>query len=200
MTNDAIASVEKQSSATLKRGRNLELSVNPSKTSLGRRGIERLDMLLLVVEALDLNAGEGMLWISNQLGFQDQFPNRVELWKSRCYNPLRRTTRRGQLAAVDTEALIQVLCMMADRLYPLLHQLLSSREPESLNKQRWTLLEDRLRDLLKERMNPRRGAVQRLLSSKDSENIFREYIFSLSLAAGPGGFDRLRASLLDPIP
>ena len=62
---------------------------------LPRRGIERLDLLLLSVEALDLNGGEAMVWMSEQLGFTDRFPNRVELWKSRCHNPLRRTTRRG---------------------------------------------------------------------------------------------------------
>ena len=61
---------------------------------LPRRGIERLDLLLLSVEALDLNGGEAMVWMSEQLGFTDRFPNRVELWKSRCHNPLRRTTAR----------------------------------------------------------------------------------------------------------
>ena len=31
---------------------------------LPRRGIERLDLLLLSVEALDLNGGEAMVWMS----------------------------------------------------------------------------------------------------------------------------------------
>ncbi len=121
---------------------------------LGRRGLERLDLLLLVVESLDLNGGEAMLWSLQQLGLQGQFPNRVELWKRRCHNPLRRATRRGQLSSVDTEALIRLLCAMSERLYPLLHQLLSTREPDQLNQQRWTLLDQRLRDLIDERMNP----------------------------------------------
>jgi len=167
---------------------------------LGRRGLERLDLLLLVVESLDLNGGEAMLWSLQQLGLQGQFPNRVELWKRRCHNPLRRATRRGQLSSVDTEALIRLLCAMSERLYPLLHQLLSTREPDQLNQQRWTLLDQRLRDLIDERMNPRRGAVQRLLMPDHSKVIQRELVLSLALAAGPGGVDRLRASLLDPTP
>ena len=58
-----------------------------SGVRLSRRGVERLDLLLLTAEALDLNGGEAMLWTSHQLGLQAQFPNRVELWKRRCHNP-----------------------------------------------------------------------------------------------------------------
>ena len=167
---------------------------------LGRRALERLDLLLLTVESLDLNGGEAMLWATRQLGFEPIFPNRVELWKRRCHNPLRRSTRRGQLSAVETEALIRILCVMADRLYPMLHQLLSSREPKDLTLQRWTLVNQRLRDLIEERMNPRRGAIQRLLTGEPAGPIQRQMVFTLALAAGPGGVDRLRASLLDPTP
>ena len=87
---------------------------------LSRRGVERLDLLLLTIEALDLNGGEAMVWTSQQMGLQAQFPNRVELWKRRCHNPLRRTTRRDQLDPVDAESLICLVCAMADRLYPCL--------------------------------------------------------------------------------
>jgi len=167
---------------------------------LGRRGFERLDLLLLTVEALDLNGGEAMLWATQQLGFAELFPNRVELWKRRCHNPLRRSTRRGVVNAVETEALIRLLCAMADRLYPLLHQLLSTHEPEALTEQRWGLLDQRLRDLVAERMNPRRGAVQRLLDPDQSRSLQRQLVRSLALSAGAGGVDRLRASLLDPTP
>jgi hypothetical protein len=167
---------------------------------LGRRGMERLDLLLLTVESLDFNGGEAMLWATQQLGFESLFPNRVELWKRRCHNPLRRSTRRGRLGCVETEALIRLLCAMADRLYPMLHQLLSSREPADLTAQRWALVDQRLRDLISERFNLRRGAVQRLLSSDHSTSIQRQLVLTLALAAGPGGVDRLRASLLDPTP
>ena len=77
---------------------------------LSRRGVERLDLLLLTIEALDLNGGEAMVWTSQQMGLQSQFPNRVELWKRRCHNPLRRTTRRDQLDPVDAESLICLVC------------------------------------------------------------------------------------------
>ena len=73
---------------------------------LTRRGIERLDLLLLTVESLDYNAGEAMVWVSSQLGYGELFPNRVELWKRRCHNPLRRSFRRGTLEPAETDALI----------------------------------------------------------------------------------------------
>ena len=40
-------------------------------TALHRRGLEKLDLLLLTVEALDLNGGEAMLWATEQLGYTE---------------------------------------------------------------------------------------------------------------------------------
>ena len=167
---------------------------------LSRRGVERLDLLLLTIEALDLNGGEAMVWTSQQMGLQAQFPNRVELWKRRCHNPLRRTTCRDQLDPVDAESLICLVCAMAERLYPMLHQLLSSREPEQLTQQRWQLFHERLQDLIEERMNLRREAVVRLLKMEPAGALHRQLISTLAFCAGPGGINRLRATLLDPTP
>jgi len=164
---------------------------------LPRRGLERLDLLLLSLEALDLNGGEAMVWMSGQLGFSELFPNRVELWKRRCHNPLRRACRRGPISANETDALIRILCQMADRLYPMLRTLLSSSEAPELLAQRWQLFQDRLAELIRERMNPRRSGVQQLLDPAMGAVERRQMVRSLSLAAGEGGFERLRASLLD---
>ena len=88
---------------------------------LSRRGVERLDLLLLpTIEALDLNGGEAGLDQPAD-GLQTQFPNRVEL-EAPLSCPLRRTTWRDQLDLVDAESLICLVCAMADRLYPMLHQ------------------------------------------------------------------------------
>jgi hypothetical protein len=165
--------------------------------SLSRRGLERLDLLLLCLEALDLNGGEAMVWMSEQLGYGQLFPNRVELWKRRCYNPLRRACRRGELAGQESDALIRILCQMADRLYPMLRTLLSSTEPAELAAQRWELFQTRLADLVRERMNPRRSGVQKLLDPAAGDAQVRRMVRTLALGAGSGGFERLRASLLD---
>lgn len=167
---------------------------------LPRQGLERLDLLLLCVEALDFNGGETLLWMGQYLGFSSLFPDRVALWKLRSHNPLRRAFRRGTPDPAETDALIHMLCAMADRLYPLVRGLLSSREPEGQNLLHWQLFEGRLRELLRERMNVRRSSIQSLMDPLQGAAQRRALIQTLSLAAGTGGVDRLRASLLDPNP
>lgn len=173
------------------------LTESRSPTRLNRRGLERLDLMLLSVEALDLNGGEAMVFMARQLGFGDLFPNRVELWKRRCYNPLRLACRRGELSETETDALISVLCALAERIYPMLRQLLSSSEPEVVSVQRWELFRQRLEELVRERLNPRRGGVQRLLDPEEGARRRLQLVQSLALGAGVGGFDRLKASLMD---
>lgn len=175
-----------------------DLLPNPERASgITRRGLERLDLMLLSVEALDLNGGEAMLWMAGQLGFAELFPNRVELWKRRCFNPLRLACRRGQLSEPETDALITLLCALADRLYPMVRQLLSSAEPAAVTAQRWELYQKRLEELVRERLNPRRGGVQKLLDPLAGPSLRLQLIHGLAFGAGRGGFDRLKASLMD---
>ena len=96
--------------------------------------------------------------------------------------------------------MIRLVCAMADRVYPVLHQLLSSREPEQLTQQRWQLFHERLQDLVEERMNLRREAVVRLLKMEPAGPQHRQLVSTLAFCAGPGGINRLRATLLDPTP
>lgn len=170
---------------------------SPSASPLPRRGLERLDLMLLCAEALDLNGAEAMVWLNEELGTSALLPGRVELWKRRCHNPLRRHVRRGSLSPQDSDALIRILCNQAERLYPLLRALLSSQEPPELSQQRWALFEERLRELMRERLNLRRGGVQRLLDAQEGAGQRRQLIRAMALAAGHGGFDRLKASLMD---
>tara|TARA_Y100001968_G_C19371615_1_gene725385 strand:- start:739 stop:1275 length:537 start_codon:yes stop_codon:yes gene_type:complete len=165
--------------------------------SLSRRGLQRLDLLLLAIESLDLNGSQAMIWNSEKIGIQNQIPNHVELWKSRSHNPIRKVTRRGRLKASQTDALIKLVCSMAERIYPIIRQLLSSKEPEQLTKDRWNSFLDRITDLISERMNTRRQSVRILLNPDLSHDYYRQLVFSLALSAGSGGFDRLKASLLD---
>ena len=153
--------------------------------------------MLLCAEALDLNGAEAMLWLGQDLGLGDRLGSRVDLWKQRCHNPLRRHVRRGGLDPDASDVLIRILCSQADRLYPLLRSLLSSAEPPEISQQRRALFEERLVELLRERMNLRRVAVQRLLDAEDGAAQRRQLIRAMAMGAGSGGFDRLKASLMD---
>ena len=62
---------------------------------MSQRGVERLDLLLPTIEALDPN---GKRWFGQASRWPaDAILQQVELWKRRCRNPLRRTTCRDQL-------------------------------------------------------------------------------------------------------
>jgi len=92
---------------------------------------------------------------------------------------------------------IRILIALADRLYPMLRSLLSSAEPAAITEQRWDLFRSRLAELLRERFNLRRGGVQRLLDPEQGPALSRELIQCMAFSAGPGGFERLKASLMD---
>ena len=78
--------------------------------------------------------------------------------------------------------------------------MLSSREPADVNQQHWQLFQQRLTELLRERMIVRRSSVQTLMDPDQGAADRRALIQTLALAAGGGGVDRLRASLLDAAP
>jgi hypothetical protein len=88
---------------------------------------------------------------------------------------------------------------MADRLYPMLRSLLSSSEPEAAASERWALFQSRLGELVQERMNPRRSGVQKLLDPKAGAAQRLQLVQGLSLCAGHGGFERIKASLMDAV-
>ena len=183
-------------------GSNEQLQNNMDRytsSAISRRGLERIDLLLLAIEAIDLNGSQSMVWTSKSLGLESQFPNHVELWKCRCHNPLRKTTRRGPLKSLDSDALILLISSMSERLYPRLRQLISSNEPTDQTNERWLLLSLRFADLVSERLNTRRGAVQRILSDENTELIIRQLVRTLSLSVGYGGVGRLKASLFDTL-
>ena len=138
-----------------------------------------------------------MLWNSKKLGLQEQFPNHVELWKCRCHNPLRKTTRRGLLNKSDSDGLILLISSLSEQLYPRLRQLMSTNEPELQKLKRWKILKERFADLVEERLNIRRGAVQKLLIPENINLTYKEFLQILSLSAGSGGYERLKASLFD---
>ena len=160
-------------------------------TTLGRKGLERLDFLLLAVESIEINSIYSMLQIAKEINIEHHFSNSVELWKSRAHNPLRKAPRRGSPTHEETEALIVLVSSMSNRIYPHTRQLMSSKEPSDMNLQRWELISERFFDLVSERMNSRRVAIQKLSIKTECKTLMRELILILAFSAGPGGKDRL---------
>jgi len=154
----------------------------------------KLDFLILVVETLQINATDSLLSKAKDIGLPDYFSSRVQFWKMRCSNPLRNTYTFTNLSSEQIDSIVELISTMAENLYPLIRQLLSSKESKTLNEERWYLFSSRLKSLIRERMNIKRSFISTLLS-EDNNKFFRELLVILSLSCGKAGANRLKASL-----
>ena len=155
---------------------------------------KKLDFLILVIETLQINATDSLFLRAKNIGLSHEFSSRVQFWKMRCSNPLRKSYSFSTLSADQIDSLVELISSTAENLYPLIRQLLSSKESLSLNKERWLVFNSRLKSLIRERMNLQRSYIASLLDD-DSNEFFRELLVILSLSCGEGGANRLRASL-----
>ncbi len=155
---------------------------------------KKIDFLILVIETLQINAMDSFLMKAKNIGLSDDFSSRVSFWKLRTCNPLRKSYTFSSLSADQIDSLVELISLMADKLYPLIRQLLSSKESQSLNNERWSLFSSRLKSLIRERMNLQRSYIASLLID-DNNDYFRQLLVILSLSCGPGGASRLKASM-----
>ena len=169
----------------------------PEPMVIGRHGLQQLDLLMTTIEALDFRGSEVMVALMGQKNGSVQPVDRVEFWKWRTTNPLRRIVRRTPLKQEQVMAIVDVVCDMAARFYPVLHQLVSVREERSLADARWKLLTKRLQDLIRQRMNPKRAAMQKFVDDEYALAMTKKMVRALVFSAGPGGEQRLLASLQD---
>ncbi len=154
----------------------------------------KLDFLILVIETLQINATDSLILKAKDIGLSEDYSSKVKLWKMRCSNPLRNTYTFDSLSFEQIDSLVKLISAMAENLYPLIRQLLSTKEPKTLNQERWSLFSTRLKSLIRERMNIKRSYVSSLLH-EENNNFFRELLVILSLSCGEGGRLRLKASL-----
>tara|TARA_Y100001968_G_scaffold332281_1_gene389793 strand:- start:1607 stop:2269 length:663 start_codon:yes stop_codon:yes gene_type:complete len=159
---------------------------------------KKLDFLILVIETLQINAADSILLKAKNIGLSDDFSCRVQFWKMRCSNPLRKSYAFSSLSSDQVDSLVALISSMAENLYPLIRQLLSSKEPKTLNNERWFVFSSRLKSLIRERMNLQRSYIETLLCD-DNNQFFRELLVILSLSCGPGGASRLKASMYNQI-
>ena len=158
----------------------------------------KLDFLILVIETLQINATNSLFLKAKNIGLSDEFTSRVQFWKIRCSNPLRKSHTFSSLSSEQIDSLVELISSMAENLYPLIRQLLSSKESKTLNQERWSLFTTRLKSLISERMNNQRSYIVSLLS-EDNNKLFRELLVILSLSCGEGGANRLKASLYNKL-
>jgi Protein of unknown function (DUF3038) len=175
----------------------VEERVCPQRTRL------QLDLILLAIEALELGGSEAILSLVNELELTDIIKNRVNLWRIRSTNPLRRAHTRRPLNLVEAKALAIVACYQARRLTVVIRQLLIAYQqmsdkqiPLEQNLRLASYLE-RFQVHFKSRMNPRRSGAIAYHSKEKSNELALSLLEQLLFCTGTSGMQRFWISLFD---
>jgi hypothetical protein len=165
---------------------------------------QRLDLLLLAIEALDVGAAEQFLELTEQLGLQAIVRHRIDLWRLRSANPWRRSYNRTPLTLPQAKTLLLLGHYRAKQLTVPIRQLLLAEQqmreknlPVSVNFLLSTYLEQ-FQAHFQSRMNPRRAKVSVYLASEAALNDFALVLLKqLLFCTGTTGLQRFWVSLFD---
>lgn len=165
---------------------------------------QRLDLLMLALESLELAGTERLLATAKLLKLQAMIDNRVVLWRLRCTNPWRRSYMRRSLQVDEAKALTLVLVYRARQLTVPIRQLLMVQQqlydkgvPLEQNFSLHRYLE-RFHAHFKSRMNPRRVKVANYLAAREQLNALALSLLNqLLFCTGTAGEQRLWSSLFD---
>lgn len=168
-----------------------------------RRARLQIDLLLLAIEALDLNASQSILAVAKEEQLQDIIKNRVFLWLLRSTNPLRRYSQRRPLSLEEAKALVAIACKLARRMSVTIRQLLTDYQ-QLQHKQiplehhlRLSHYLERFRAHFRSRMNPRRAGVAIYNTNDKLNDLAMELLGELLFCTGTAGMQRLWFSLFD---
>ncbi len=168
-----------------------------------RRTRLQIDLILLAIEALELGSSEAILAVADELELQGIIKNRVNLWRLRSTNPLRRSHTRRALSLIEAKALVVIACYLARRLTVVIRQLLLAYQqmtekqiPLEQNLRLSNYLE-RFKVHFRSRMNPRRSGVIAYTSNEKLDELALELLSQLLFCTGTSGMQRFWISLFD---
>jgi hypothetical protein len=171
--------------------------VCPARTRL------QIDLMLLAIEALELGGSEAILSFAEELDLQDIIKNRVNLWRMRASNPMRRAHSRRPLDILEAKALVVIACYIARRLTVVIRQLLTIYQqlaekqiPPEQNLRLANYLE-RFRAHFRSRMNSRRSSIIALSSDEKLDELAIDLLGKLLFCTGTAGMQRFWISLFD---
>lgn len=178
---------------------------NPSVEEIAcpQRTRLQLDLILLAIEALELGGSEAILGLARELELTDIIKNRVNLWRMRSTNPLRRAHTRRPLSMVEAKALAIVACYLARRLTVVIRQLLIAYQ--QMNDKQIPLEQnlrlasyfERFQVHFKSRMNPRRSGAIAYYNKEKSDELAISLLEQLLFCTGTSGMQRFWVSLFD---
>ncbi len=168
-----------------------------------RRTRLQIDLILLAIEALELGGSEAILTFAEELDLKAIIKDRVNLWRMRSTNPLRRAHIRRPLSITEAKALVVIACYMARRLTVVIRQLLALYQqmsekqiPLEQNLRLSNYLE-RFRAHFKSRMHVRRSGVMTLNSDDKLDELAINLLEKLLFCTGTAGMQRFWISLFD---
>ena len=164
---------------------------------ISRDSIQRLDLLLLALETIDLNGADSLYSLSSELNLTKVIPNKVSIWKLRNNNPLRNSFKKNNIKLDEFEALIKLTVEMAKLLYPYIRQILQSRDDLLRYPKAWNDFKNRYIELIGERFNTNSMKVKRLLEPDSNDELIIKIMLTLALCISNDGFLILRNTLLN---
>ncbi|WP_080513411.1 DUF3038 domain-containing protein [Prochlorococcus marinus] len=159
--------------------------------------MQRLDLLLLALETIDLNGAESLYSLSGKLKLNEVLPNKVTIWKLRNNNPMRNSFNNNNIKFEEFEALIKLTAEMGKFLYPYIRQILQSRDDFNRNPKEWNEFKSRYIELISERFNTNSMRVKRLLDPNYNDEVFIKIILTLAFCISDDGFLKLKTTLLN---
>ncbi|MGF1513736.1 MAG: DUF3038 domain-containing protein [Elainellaceae cyanobacterium] len=174
-----------------------------SEQGCPKRARQQLDLLLLAVEALDLRGAEQLLQVAADLDLQPVVGDRVNLWRLRSTNPLRRSSQRQPMTLQEAKALTLITCHLSRRLTAIIRQLLLAHQ--QLQEKQLSLEHnfglayylERFRAHFHARMNPKRATVVAYRDTDKLNHLALDLLNQLLFCTGTAGPQRLWASLFD---
>ena len=167
-----------------------------NKNKVSAEAIQRLDLLLITLETIDLNGIQSFYSLSNKLRLNDYLPNKVTIWKLRNNNPMRKSFIKNTIKLDEFEALVKITAEMSKYLYPFTRQILQSRDEFNKNPKIWNDFKNRYIELITERFNINSIRVKKLLDPKSNEMIFIQILLTLALCPSDFGYEKLRTTIV----
>jgi Protein of unknown function (DUF3038) len=168
-----------------------------------RRTRLQIDLILLAIEALELGGSEAILAFAEELDLRGIIKDRVNLWRMRSSNPMRRAHIRRPLSIMEAKALVVIACYIARRLTVTIRQLLmiyqqmSDKQIPLEQNLRLSNYLERFRAHFKSRMNPRRSGVLAITSDEKLDELAIDLLGKLLFCTGTAGMQRFWISLFD---
>ena len=173
------------------------ITVLTKGNQVSRQSIEKLDLLLLILETIDLNGIQSLYALANRLDLKDVLPNKVTIWKLRNNNPLRKSYVNNNIKVNEFHALIKVTVEMSRYLYPYIREILKSTEDLEENSVIWNDFNNRFIELIRERFNVDSLRVKKLLNQSENDEIIIKSLLTLSLCISNQGCQKLKNFLYD---